>query len=90
MRDKEIAYVGDTKAIQEFIGPNTEVIDLAGKMLLPGFIDSHAHHASATINDHDSVMLYHLDSMEAYVSAVKAFAEKHPRTGCHLRQRLEQ
>ena len=77
VRDKEIAYVGDTKGVQEFIGPNTEVIDLTGKMLLPGFIDSHAH-ASATINEDDSVMLYHLDSKEAYVSAVKAFAEKHP------------
>ena len=77
VRDKEIAYVGDTKCVQEFIGPNTEVIDLAGKMLLPGFIDSHAH-ASATINEDDSVMLYHLDSKEAYVTAVKTFAEKHP------------
>jgi predicted amidohydrolase YtcJ len=39
---------------------------------LPGFIDSHAH-ASATINEDDSVMLYHLDSNEDYVSAVKRF-----------------
>jgi predicted amidohydrolase YtcJ len=77
VRDKDITYVGDTEGVQEFIGPNTEVLDLAGKMLLPGFIDSHAH-ASATINEDDSVMLYHLDSKEAYVSAVKAFAEKHP------------
>jgi predicted amidohydrolase YtcJ len=77
VRDKEITYVGDTEGAQEFIGPNTEVIDLAGKMLLPGFIDSHAH-ASATINEDDSVMLYHLDLKEAYVSAVKVFAEKHP------------
>jgi len=77
VRDKAITYVGDTEGVQDFIGPNTEVINLAGKMLLPGFIDSHAH-ASATINEDDSVMLYHLDSKEAYVSAVKAFAEKHP------------
>jgi predicted amidohydrolase YtcJ len=77
VRGKDISYVGDTEGVQEFIGPNTEVLDLAGKMLLPGFIDSHAH-ASATINEDDSVMLYRLDSKEAYVSAVKAFAEKHP------------
>ena len=77
VRDKVITYVGDTEGVQDFIGPNTEVLDLAGKMLLPGFIDSHAH-ASATINEDDSVMLYHLDSKAAYVSAVKAFAEKHP------------
>ena len=39
--DKVITYVGDTEGVQDFIGPNTEVLDLAGKMLLPGFIDSH-------------------------------------------------
>jgi predicted amidohydrolase YtcJ len=77
VREKVITYVGDTAGVQEFIGPDTEVINLGGKMLLPGFIDSHAH-ASATINEDDSVMLYHLDSKEDYVSAVKRFAEKHP------------
>ncbi|MGD8293092.1 MAG: amidohydrolase family protein, partial [Desulfobacterales bacterium] len=77
VRDNKIAYVGHTEGVQEYIGPNTEVIDLTGKMLLPGFVDSHAH-ASATINEDDSVMLYHLESKEAYVAAVKSFAEKHP------------
>jgi len=77
VRGKDITYVGDAAGVQEFIGPDTEVINLGGKMLLPGFIDSHAH-ASATINEDDSVMLYHLDSKEDYVSAVKRFSEKHP------------
>ena len=29
--------------IRDLIGPATEVIDLAGKMLVPGFQDAHVH-----------------------------------------------
>jgi len=74
---KDIIYVGSNSKAAEFIGPKTEVIDLRGKMVLPGFIDSHAH-ASATINEDDSVMLFHLKTAEDYVAAVKEFAFKHP------------
>lgn len=77
VKGKDIIFVGSNSAAAEFVGPKTEVIDLAGKMVLPGFIDSHAH-VSATINEDDSVMLYHLDSAAGYVSAVKDFAIKHP------------
>ena len=74
---KDILFVGNNEQASKYIGVDTEVIDLGGKMVLPGFIDSHAH-ASATINEEDSVMLYHLDSAAGYLSAVKDFAERHP------------
>lgn len=38
-----IAVVGDTNEINVWIGPNTTVIDLNGRALLPGFIDAHSH-----------------------------------------------
>ncbi len=41
--DGRIVFVGDDQAAAEWIGPDTEVIDLAGRMLLPGFHDSHMH-----------------------------------------------
>jgi predicted amidohydrolase YtcJ len=74
---KDIIYVGNADGIKDYIGSRTEVVNLSGKMVLPGFIDSHAH-ASATINEDDSVMLYHLETKADYVSAVKNFAAKHP------------
>jgi predicted amidohydrolase YtcJ len=73
---KEIVFVGNAEGVKDRIGPQTEIIDLAGKMVLPGFIDSHAH-ASATINENDGAMLYGLETKEDYVSAVRDFAEKH-------------
>lgn len=77
VRGKDIFYVGTTSGAAEFVGPETEVIDLDGKMVLPGFIDSHAH-VSATINENDSVMLYDLATSQDYVAAVKEFALNHP------------
>jgi predicted amidohydrolase YtcJ len=73
---KDIIYVGNADGIKDYIGSQTEVIDLSGKMVLPGFIDSHAH-ASATINEDDSAMLFHLETKADYLTAVKDFAEKH-------------
>src|SRR5262245_11332512 len=38
-----IAAVGTNEAIQKFVGPNTQVIDLAGQLAIPGLIESHGH-----------------------------------------------
>ncbi len=39
----DIVYVGDDIGAREFIGDNTTVTDLEGKLMLPGFIDTHHH-----------------------------------------------
>ena len=44
-----IAYVGDDEGAQAYVGLRTEVIDLEGKMVMPGFFDCHAH-ASFLVN----------------------------------------
>lgn len=43
IRDGLISFVGSSAAAENYVGPNTEVIDLKGQMLLPGFHDSHTH-----------------------------------------------
>lgn len=72
-----IIAVGSAADISACIGPETHVIDLDGKMVLPGFIDSHAH-ASCATNEEASIELYHLASLEACLDAVKKFAAGHP------------
>lgn len=41
-----IAAVGQNVEIEPWIGDHTRVIHLAGKLALPGFVDSHAHFVS--------------------------------------------
>jgi predicted amidohydrolase YtcJ len=42
----KIIYVGSESGAQKFIKSGTEVIDLEGKLMLPGFNDSHLHFIS--------------------------------------------
>lgn len=41
-RDRVLA-VGSDAEVKPLVGPNTKVIDLAGRRLVPGFYDSHVH-----------------------------------------------
>ncbi|MBV6824913.1 amidohydrolase [Pseudomonas sp. PD9R] len=39
----KIVYVGSDEGVASYIGKQTQQIDLAGRMLMPGFIDAHMH-----------------------------------------------
>lgn len=43
VKDGRILAVGDRRLIEPLRGDTTEVIDLQGKTMLPGFVDSHGH-----------------------------------------------
>jgi hypothetical protein len=50
IRDGRFLAVGDDAAIAAHIGPNTQVVELAGKTVVPGLIDFHLHQLSAGLN----------------------------------------
>src|SRR3977135_3505439 len=41
VRDGKIAAIGDASSIRALVGPSTRVIDLGGRTVIPGLIDSH-------------------------------------------------
>jgi predicted amidohydrolase YtcJ len=49
VRGDRIVYVGDEAGVAELVGPGTRVVDLNGRLLLPGFVDTHVHPASGGI-----------------------------------------
>ena len=38
-----ISAIGSNVEVQELKGPNTKMIDLGGRLVLPGLIDAHVH-----------------------------------------------
>jgi len=44
IRGDRIVAVGTTQEITRFIGDGTEVVDLDGRFVMPGFIESHGHY----------------------------------------------
>jgi predicted amidohydrolase YtcJ len=43
VKDKMIVAVGTSAEIDKLIGPNTRVVDLNGRLILPGFVEGHIH-----------------------------------------------
>jgi predicted amidohydrolase YtcJ len=43
VRGDRVEAVGSSREIKAYIGQRTEVIDLAGRFAMPGFVESHAH-----------------------------------------------
>jgi predicted amidohydrolase YtcJ len=43
IRGDRIAAVGSNAEIQRYIGPGSKVIDLAGRLAIPGLVESHGH-----------------------------------------------
>ncbi|MCL4177432.1 MAG: amidohydrolase family protein [Verrucomicrobia bacterium] len=48
-----ILQTGENVEVLKHREPRTEVVDLQGKLVLPGFIDSHAHPADACLTEFD-------------------------------------
>ncbi|MFJ8362137.1 amidohydrolase [Streptomyces sp. NPDC093984] len=71
-----IAAVGDTAA-RELTGTRTEVVDLAGRLLLPGFQDAHIHPVPAGLEMAQCDLTW-TKTAEETVAAVRAYAEAHP------------
>ena len=67
--DGKILAVGDDAAVLKLRGPSTEVIDLSGKTVLPGLIDSHVHPGSASMHefDHPIPVMESIADVLAYV-----------------------
>lgn len=72
-----ITYVGTNEGVADRMGRKTRVIDLAGGMLLPGFIDSHGHIGSSETL-FDASLTLRGRPPEEVIAAFRRYVEANP------------
>lgn len=73
-----IVGVGSSAEIRKMTDPTSRVIDAAGQMLVPGFIDSHVHFVDGGFRL-ASVQLRDAKTPADYIARIKAFAAGTPK-----------
>ena len=63
--------------MRELVGPATEVVDLAGGLLVPGFQDAHVHPVMAGV-DLLRCDIHHCDSADEALAVIAEYAAAHP------------
>jgi predicted amidohydrolase YtcJ len=77
VRDGKVIAVGTNDGITSHIGQGTKVIDVGGKLMLPGFIDDHAHFMSGGFQLQSIDLRYTKDESE-FASRIQARAAQFP------------
>ena len=77
IKSGRIVAVGPEQLVRDRVGSATEVVQVPGGMVLPGFQDSHVH------PDHGGMVrarcdLHELAGREAYESAIRSYADSYP------------
>lgn len=73
VKSGKILAVGTDAQLRELAGPRTEVIGLGGRMVLPGFQDSHVH-ASGGGLERAQCDLSESHDLDGYLAAVRSYA----------------
>jgi predicted amidohydrolase YtcJ len=79
VKDGRIAMLGDARDrdFADLIGPGTQVVDLRGRALLPGFQDAHVHPAFAGITM-VGCNLIGAASLDEALARISTYAAEHP------------
>lgn len=73
----KILFVGSNADAASFAGPMTRIVDLSGKMILPGFHDSHAHPATGWLES-QGCDLSEMQTKDQIFKTIANFAQEHP------------
>ena len=78
VRDGRILAVGSAKDISRHKGEGTKVVDAGGRLVLPGFADSHVHFVSGSLNL-ANIDLAGAKTLEEIQGRIRTFVEADPQ-----------
>ncbi len=73
-----IVFAGTDQDAVKYAGPLSNVVNLQGKMVLPGFIDSHVHPIEGAIEE-AGCYLANYESAESIKNAIGEYAKEHEK-----------
>ncbi len=77
VKANKIIFVGTSEEAKSYIGKQTEVTDLAGKMLMPGFVESHIHPTVAWVTVGADLQT---DDKQEMFQRLKQWADENPQS----------
>lgn len=80
IKDGRFIYVGDNEGSAVFRGAATSVIDLEGRFVMPGMIDSHTHPGYIGVEQYVPLQLSG-EGPEDLLNAIKDYADNNPGDG---------
>lgn len=81
IRDGRFVAVGDRSSVSSLVGPQTRVIDLGGRMAMPGIHDLHIHPLNGALTALYACNFPPDSSIEHILSRVKSCADQQPTGG---------
>lgn len=72
----KILFVGSNADAAPFAGPMTRIVDMSGKMILPGFHDSHAHPATGYL-EREACDLSEMETKDQIAKTISNYAKEH-------------
>ena len=76
IRDRRIAALGNTATIKRMAGKTTKVVDLGGRTVIPGLIDSHIHAIRAALSYSTEVHWFGAQALDEALGRLRDAARK--------------
>jgi len=76
VRGNRIVHVGDEAGAMALAGPKTKVVDLDGKLLMPGFVEAHIHPILGSFLT--SGVDLQVPTLADAMAAIQSYAKQHP------------
>ncbi len=78
IKDGKILYAGSMSGAEAYQGSTTKVVDLKGKVVMPGFVDAHVHAPGTALTELFDIYLYESLTKEQTLADIKAFIDANP------------
>ncbi|NLT48920.1 MAG: LysM peptidoglycan-binding domain-containing protein, partial [Clostridiales bacterium] len=78
IKGNEIIFVGGNADVDSYVGSSTKVVDLNGKVVMPGMIDSHVHRSGSALTELYDIYLYEDIDKESTLKTIKEFVDANP------------